>query len=208
MDVFDAITTRTSITKYKDKGVPREEVARILEAARFAPSAGNMQTWEFIVVEDDEKKERMAQFAQNQPHVREAPVVIVVLSDIEKAERRYGERGREMYAIQETAAAMQNMLLEAHNLNLGAAWVGAFDEEAVRDMLGIPQRSRPVAIVTVGHPAEKPEQPSKFDLSNMVYINRYGERVTPLYDKFVWQGVQQYGDRVRKGLSNIRDKYT
>lgn len=208
MDVFEAITTRASITRYTDEGVDREKVARLLEAARWAPSAGNMQTWEFIIVEDDDLKERLSQYAQNQPHVREAPVVIVILTDEERAERRYGDRGRDLYAIQETAACMQNMMLQAHNEELGAAWVGAFNEEQVRDLLYVPDRTRPVAIVTVGHPAERPEQPSKFNISKVTYVNKYGERVTPLYDKIVWKGLHQYKERANKKLQNLKDRYT
>ncbi len=208
MDVFEAITTRASITRYTEEGVDREKVARILEAARWAPSAGNMQSWEFIVVEDDDLKEKMAQHAQNQPHVREAPVVIVILADMEKAERRYGGRGRDLYALQETAAGMQNMLLQAHNENLGAAWVGAFEEEPVRDLLYIPERARPVAIITVGHPAERPEKPSKLPISNITYVNKYGKRITPVYDKLVWKGLSEYKDRASKKVRDLKDRYT
>lgn len=208
MDVFEAITTRASITEYTREGVDREKIARILEAARWAPSAGNMQTWEFIVVEDDEIKEKLAQYAQNQPHVREAPVVIVILTDTERAERRYGDRGKYLYAIQETAAGMQNMLLEAHNQELGAAWVGAFDEEQVRMLLHIPDRTRPVAIITIGHPAGRPEQPAKFKLSDITYMNKYGELVTPIYDKIVWRGVRNYKKQANKKFKELKDKYT
>lgn len=203
MDVLEAITSRASITKYKNEGVEREKVARLLEAARWAPSAGNMQTWEFVLVDDDEKLERLADYAHNQPHVREAPLAIVILSDMERAERKYGDRGRELYAIQETAACMQNILLEAHEQGLGAAWVGAFDEEAVKDLLQVPERIRPVAIITVGYPAEDPEKPNKFDISAITYTNLYGERVHPLYDKIVWRGLRHYGKKAKKKLKRL-----
>lgn len=208
MDVREAITTRGSITRYTDEGVDREQLAEILDSARWAPSAGNMQTWEFIVVEDEELKEKLSQFARNQPHLREAPVVIAILSDLEKAERQYGDRGRELYAIQETAAAMQNMLLSAHDQGLGAAWVGSFDEEGVRDLLRVPDRLRPVALLTVGHPREEPEQPTKFPITNITYMNRYGERITPIYDKIIWRGLREYSEDVRRRFKNLKDRYT
>ncbi len=208
MDVFDAITTRVSVTDYLDEGVEREKVARILEAGRWAPSAGNMQTWEFIVVEDDELKEKLSQYAHNQPHIRAAPVVIVILSDMERADRKYGERGMHLYAVQETGAVMQNMLLEAYNQDLGAAWVGAFNEEQVSTQLHVPERVRPMAIVTVGYPANWPEQPNKFEISNITYMNRYGERIIPLYDKLVWKGVREYKRRASKKFEKLKDKYT
>lgn len=208
MDVFEAITQRVSVTEYRNEGVEREKVARILEAGRWAPSAGNMQTWEFIVVEDDGIKEDLAQYAHNQPHIREAPVVIVILSDMDRADRRYGDRGVHLYAIQESGAVMQNMLLEAFDQELGAAWVGAFDERQVSDLLHVPERLRPMAIVTVGYPRSWPEQPTKFKLTNITYINEYGERITPIYDKFVWEGLSNYREKASKTFQKLKDKYT
>jgi len=203
MDVFDAITTRVSVTDYLDEGVEREKVAKILEAGRWAPSAGNMQTWEFIVVEDDELKERLSQYAHNQPHIREAPVAIVILSDMERADRRYGDRGQHLYAVQESGAVLQNMLLEAYNQELGAAWVGAFDEEQVRALLHVPDRLRPVSLITVGYPGERPEQPRKYDITDITYQNEYGNRVHPLYEKIVWRGLRHYGKKIRRTVGNM-----
>ncbi|MDY6770070.1 MAG: nitroreductase family protein [Candidatus Nanohaloarchaea archaeon] len=202
MNVLEAITTRASITRYEDEGVDREQVARLLEAARWAPSAGNMQVAEYVIVEDDELLEKLSQYAHNQPHVREAPLAIVILADVEKAERQYEDRG-ELYALQETAAAMQNILLEAHEQDLGAAWVGAFDEEQVSTLLHVPDRLRPVAIVTVGHPAERAEQPNKYDITSIAYLDRYGERVHPMYEKIVWRGLRHYGKKLRRKAENV-----
>ncbi|MDY6766373.1 MAG: nitroreductase family protein [Candidatus Nanohaloarchaea archaeon] len=202
MDVFEAITSRVSITAYKDAGVEREKVARLLEAARWAPSAGNMQVAEYIIVEDDELLEQLATYARNQPHIREAPLALVILADVEKAERNYEDRG-ELYALQETAAAMQNALLMAHDQGLGAAWVGAFDEEDVRSLLHVPDRLRPVAIVTVGYPDERPEQPRKYEITDITYQNEYGNRVHPLYEKIVWRGLRHYGKKIRRKIGDM-----
>ncbi len=202
MNVLEAITSRVSITAYRDSGVDREQVARLLEAARWAPSAGNMQIAEYIVVEDDDLLEKLSTYAHNQPHVREAPLALVILADVEKAERNYDDRG-ELYALQETGAAMQNVLLEAHDQGLGAAWVGAFDEEQVRALLEVPDRLRPVAIVTVGHPAEEPEQPHKYDITSITYMDRYGNRVHPLYEKIVWRGLRHYGKKIRDKVDDL-----
>ncbi len=202
MNVFEAITSRVSITAYEDAGVEREKVARLLEAARWAPSAGNMQVTEYIIVDDDEILEQLSGYARNQPHVREAPLAIVFLADLEKAERNYEDRG-ELYALQEAAAAMQNMLLMAHDQGLGAAWVGAFDEEQVRSLLHVPDRLRPVSIVTVGYPGERPEQPRKYEITDITYQNEYGNRVHPLYEKIVWRGLRHYGKKIRRTVGNM-----
>ncbi|MFB6166869.1 MAG: nitroreductase family protein [Candidatus Nanohaloarchaea archaeon] len=202
MDVLEAITSRTSITSYEDRGVDREKVARLLEAARWAPSAGNMQVAQYIVVQDDEILEKLSTYAHNQEHVREAPLAIVILADMEKAERNYEDRG-ELYATQETAAAMQNILLEAHEQGLGAAWVGSFQEHEVKGLLEIPDEVRPMAIVTVGHPAEKPQKPRKFDITDITYMNRYGNFVHPIYEKVVWRGLRHYGKVAKKKLKRL-----
>lgn len=202
MDVLEAITSRASITRYRDSGVEREKVARLLEAARWAPSAGNMQIAEYVIVEDDEILEKLSGYAHNQEHVREAPMALVIFADVEKAERNYEDRG-ELYALQETAAAMQNVLLEAHEQGLGAAWVGAFDEEQVRTLLEAPDRLKPVAIVTIGYPDEEPEKPRKYEITNIAYMDRYGNRVHPLYEKIVWRGLGHYGKKIRDKVGDL-----
>lgn len=203
MDVLDAIVSRVSITRYTDEGVEREQIARVLEAGRWAPSAGNMQVAEFIVVSDEDKLEKISQYAHNQPHIREAPVALVICIDEEKAERQYGDRGSEVYAVQESGAAMQNMMLTAYDDGLGAAWVGAFDEEQVAGLLRIPERVRPMAIVTLGHPAEQPEQPDKYGIQHRAFINEYGNRVHPIYEKIVWRGLRHYADKAKEKIDSI-----
>lgn len=173
MDVFEAIHTRRSVRSYKREEVKEEELNRILEAGRWAPSAGNVQPWEFIVVKGREVKARLAQAALNQGFITEAPVVIVVCADLQRAAWAYGERGETLYCLQDTAAATQNMLLAAHALGLGACWVGAFHEEAARRSLDIPQRFRPVAIIPVGRPAGRLPSMSKRRLSEILHFERF-----------------------------------
>ncbi|NIP67456.1 nitroreductase family protein, partial [Candidatus Bathyarchaeota archaeon] len=102
------------------------------------------------------RKRSLSQAALNQTFIEEAPVVIVVCVDKDRSGWRYGRRGTDLYCLQDTAAATQNLLLAAHALGFGACWVGAFREEKVKEILKTPDRVRPVAIVPVGHPAEKP----------------------------------------------------
>ena len=101
----------------------------------------------------DELKARLAA-AAHQEFVAEAPVVIVVCAVPGESARRYGERGRSLYSLQDTAAATQNILLAAAELGLGSCWVGAFEERAAATALGLPPAWRPVALVPVGHPLE------------------------------------------------------
>ena len=168
MDVFEAIKTRRSIRSFTQEAVSDEEIEMILDAARSAPSAGNIQPWIFIVVKNPEMKRRISRAALNQFFIEEAPVVIVVCADQERSRMGYGSRGANLYCIQDTAAATQNILLVAHALGLGACWVGAFYEDEVRQALRVPRGVRPVAIVPIGHPAERPGAVFKRPLSEVV----------------------------------------
>jgi len=168
LDLFEAIRTRRSIRAFTREEVSEEEIEKILDAARWAPSAGNIQPWIFVVVRNPEIKRRLAQAALNQFFIAEAPLVIVACADQERSRMRYGSRGADLYCIQDTAAAVQNILLASHALGLGACWVGAFNEEEVRRILRIPKAVRPVAIVPIGHPAEKPRAIFKRPLSQII----------------------------------------
>ena len=168
MDVFEAIKTRRSIRAFTEEEVSEEEIRKILDAARWAPSAGNIQPWIFVIVKDPERKRRLSEAALNQLFIEEAPVVIVVCADQERSGRVYGRRGSDLYCIQDTAAAIQNLLLAAHALGLGACWVGAFNEDAVRHVLNIPAGVRPVAIIPIGRPAVKPRAVFKRSLNEIV----------------------------------------
>lgn len=167
MEVVDAIFGRRSIRKYKNKEVEKEKILEILEAAIWAPNSGNSQTWRFFVVRNEAIKQKIAKAAYNQQFIAEAPIVIVVCYDKEEMSWYYGKRGVELYAIQDTAAAIQNMLLAAYNLGLGSCWVGAFDEQKIAKILKLPKNYRPVAIVTIGYADEKPKS-SRKPLSKVV----------------------------------------
>lgn len=151
MDLFEAIKKRRSIRGFcTDKPVDESAVNKILEAGIAAPSAGNEQTWHFFVVRDKETKKKLAIEAGHQKFIDEAPVVIVVCADLARAEKGYGDRGRNTYAIQDTAAAIENMLLAITALGLASCWIGAFKESVAVEILGIDNNLRPVAMLPIG----------------------------------------------------------
>jgi nitroreductase len=155
MDLFDVIARRRSVRQFMpDRAVGDDQLKRILEAATMAPSAGNAQCWKFIVVHNKKLKKTLATEAGHQLFIDQAPLILVVCADLEKAGEKYGARGRSTYALQETAAAIENMLLAAEALGLGACWIGSFDETKAAEILDLPKHLRPVAIVPVGTPAE------------------------------------------------------
>jgi nitroreductase len=175
MDVFEAIAKRRSIRKYQDKDVDDKLIGVLLWAAVQAPSAGNLQDWRFIVVRDKKTKELLYNAALRQDHIKEAPVLIVVCSDLEVLSLRYGKRGEIVYSLLDCGAAIENLLLAATALNLATCWVSAFDEEDVKNILRLPDFVRPVAIITVGYPAEKPEE-KEVDYSRFSFLEYYGNK--------------------------------
>jgi len=173
MDVLEAIKGRRSIRAFKSQAVSTEIVERLIDAARWAPSAGNIQPWEFIIIRNPEIKRNLAKAALNQSFIEEAPVVIVVCADEIRSSQGYGVRGKTLYCIQDTAAATQNIHLAAYSLGLGTCWVGAFNEEEVRKILEIPQGVRPVAIIPVGYPAEKPPARNRRPLNQIIHYEKF-----------------------------------
>jgi nitroreductase len=171
--LFEAIKQRRSVRAYTTEDVSEEEVKKLIEAARWAPSAGNIQPWRFVIVRDAKIKQKLTEAALNQTFIEEAPVVIVVCADEAKSSRGYGNRGATLYCIQDTAAATQNILLAAHTLGLGTCWVGAFREELVKKTLNAPTNIQPVAIIPVGHAAEKPRGPSRRSLEEIVHYETF-----------------------------------
>ena len=173
MDVLEAVKRRRSIRAFKHQDVSEEIVEKLVDAARWAPSAGNIQPWEFIIVRKPEIKGRLAEAALRQSFVEEAPVVIVVCADEDRSSMGYGVRGETFYCIQDTAAAIQNIHLAACSLGLGTCWVGAFREEEARKILKIPQGTRPVAIIPVGYPAESPPPRRRRSVSQVVHYETF-----------------------------------
>jgi nitroreductase len=156
MDTLEAIHRRRSVRKYRPEPVPEDDLRAILNAAISAPSAGNIQPWKFYIVREHGLRRALAEAAYGQTFIEEAPVCIVVVAIPEMSAKRYGDRGWGLYCIQDTAAAVQNILLASTALGYGTCWVGAFSEDAVVRVLNLPEGERPVAMVPVGKPAESP----------------------------------------------------
>jgi nitroreductase len=157
MDFWQVLEARHSVRDFDtERDVRPELVTRLLQAAIRAPSAGNCQPWYFLVVRNQEARSALARAALDQWFVSHAPVVVVVCAEPERSALRYGDRGRRLYSLQDTAAATENLLLAAVASGLGACWVGAFNEEEAAQALELPPHLRPVAIVPIGYPARRP----------------------------------------------------
>lgn len=172
-DILELISSRRNVKYFLPKFVSWENIAKCLDAARHAPSCGNVQNWKFIVVFENAQKQAIAEACYEQYEVVQAGALIIVCAELEKAERYYGLRGERLYSVQNCAAAIENMLLEAHSLGLAGRWIGGFDEEAVKSMLGIPEEVRPQAIIALGYAKEVPPKPPKYPLETLVYFHKW-----------------------------------
>src|SRR3989344_2915052 len=176
-DIIEIIKSRRTIKSFEAKFLSWEQVAKILDAGRHAPSSGNLQNWKFIAVLEPDLKTKLAEATHDQFNIAMASVLIIVCAEPEKAERYFGARGERLYTIQNCAAAIQNMLLEAHSLGLGGCWVGAFNEDEIKEICGIPAIVRPQAIVAIGYAKEVPNKPAKFPLETVVYFNKWKNKL-------------------------------
>jgi nitroreductase len=169
VDTIEAILTRRSIRHYTRESVPDEVIAEILKAAMSAPSAGNQQPWQFVVIADRGLREEIPTFHPYAQMVREAPVAIVVCGDL----RLESYKG---YWVQDCSAATQNILLAAHAKGLGAVWVGIYPKEErvkrLQKLLELPTPVIPLALIPLGFPAERVPPANRFDPSR-IHRNRW-----------------------------------
>jgi len=172
--ILSVIKGRRSTRKYLNYDVSDEIIEKILEAAGYAPSAGDFQPYEFIVVKSAETRKYIAESC-NQPWMAEAPVHIVACTNM-KIASIYEERGMKLYGIQDTAMAVGNLMLVAESLELRTCWVGAFGEAQVSILLHCPEYVRPAAIITLGYSDEKVRAPEKHGIEKYAHREKFGER--------------------------------
>jgi len=168
MDYEKLIYARHSIRKFKDKPIPESKLIKILDAARRAPSAGNLQAYEVVIVRDPTKKDALCRAAFNQPAVCEAPVVLVFLADPLKSASKYGARGAELYSIQDATIACAYAQLMVTNVGLSSVWIGAFDESRVKKIINAGPL-KPISLLPIGYPNEKPLITSRRNINEFVH---------------------------------------
>lgn len=171
MDVMTALMTRRSVRKYEPRPVPQEMIEKLLRAAMQAPSAQNAQPWEFILVDDPHLLAEILKVCPNVPQDSQAPMAIVVCGNLDREKS-------EGYWVIDCSAAIQNLLLAAHGLGLGAVWCGVYPRQprvdGLRRLLAIPDRVMPHSLVLVGYPAESPQPEDRYQ-PNRLYKNRWGQ---------------------------------
>lgn len=168
---MDAIKTRRSIRRYKPTPVPEEILKAVLNAARLAPSASNAQRWRIIVVTDEDAKLRLVASANGQKFLAQAPIVLVACALPYEDSPASG--GYTCSHVIDASIALDHVTLTAHSMGLGTCWVGWFREDKIRDVLGIPEDVRVVAVTPLGYPDETPERPPRRNLEELVLRERY-----------------------------------
>jgi nitroreductase len=164
MQLNEAILYRRSIRNFTSEPIPFEDLIKILEAARWAPTAVNRQKTRFVVITDEALLKKIAENARiiffRQKHAAQAVAMIVVCID-------------STAWIEEVGAAIQNMLLEAYSLKIGSCWIGAFEREVVRSFLKIPQSHKLLGLILLGHYSEYPKPPPRMELGQIAFLNQW-----------------------------------
>lgn len=167
--VWDVFKNRASVRSFAEKEVSEESIDFLLRCAETAPSSGNMQPAEFIIIRNDQMKQRIVECTfigyfskggEHQSWIREAPVVIVACANQKRTKARYGETGKE-WSIIDTSAAVENLIVAASGVGLASCWVGGFNEVKLKEHLSIPSFVKPIGVIPIGHPKGNVERKSR-----------------------------------------------
>lgn len=179
MDYETVVKSRRSVRSFQEKEVPDELLIKLVEHASLAPSPGNLQPWEYIVVKNRDLIEKIVSTTYSgnvktsppQTWIKSASAVIVVCYLSRSVSARYGDEGR-VGGLLGLGAAVENLLLSAVNFGLAACWVSGFRSEELSRLLSLPKGSEPISIIPVGYPKEIPEAPPKLPVDDILtFIN-------------------------------------
>jgi nitroreductase len=172
MDVFEAIKGRRSIRQFTDEPIGKDELEKLLDAARWAPTASNQQRWRFVVVTSPSVKELIKKFA---PGIFAMPAAFIVIC-VEK------EPGAHPWAeatyLADCAIAAQNVMLAAYEMGIGSCPALSYAKVAIREILNLPEGVEPLLVITLGYPAEDPEPPPRLGLDQIAFMDEYGKEWT------------------------------
>jgi nitroreductase len=170
MDIFTVIRKRRSVRSFADKPVEAEKLGQILEAVNLAPSAGNLQAYEVVLVRDIKKRRKLANASYGQRFVHEAPLSLVFLASPARSAGEYGKRGEKLYCIQDATIAVSFAVLAITALGLASCWVGAFDDQGVLEAVEAENSGLvPVAVLPVGYATEDPLPAGRRSLKDLVH---------------------------------------
>jgi nitroreductase len=169
MDLTQAIQNRYSCRSYLNKAIEQEKLNLLIEAARLAPSARNLQDWRFVIVTDSEKRAALQNAAANQAFVGQAPVVIAACSNTQRRMVMCGQP----YSSINVSIALEHIALTATSLGLATCWIGSFIPHKVRKILGIPSAIEVVQLMTVGYPADTQPSPKRVTADHIICYEKW-----------------------------------
>lgn len=169
--LMELIETRRSIRSYKDQEIEEDKLNYVLQAFRKAPSAKNLQPWKLVVIKNKKILKDIAIACNNQTFMEEAPMIIAACA---KEEEAYGTMGGYMnsYPI-DIAIALEHLILAATEKGLGTCWIGAFKEQLIKDILGVPENVRVVALTPLGYPAREASIRGRKPLTEIISYDKY-----------------------------------
>ena len=169
MDVLKAVQKRYSCRAYQARPVEKEKLEAILNAARLAPSARNIQDWRFVVVTDEQKRKALAHASADQAFVGQSPVVIAGCSCTNKRMNLCAQP----YASINVSIALEHIALAATSLGLATCWIGSFVPQQVRAILGIPTSIEIVELMTLGYADDEKKSPRRLSLKQIVSYDQW-----------------------------------
>ena len=169
MDFQQLIAKRYSVRGYKTDPVEKGKLEEILNAARLAPTAANLQPLQLIVVESKGREEELKRIYRADWFWK-APVVICICAIPSQAWSRMDNKN---YGDVDATIAMDHLILAATELGLGTCWIAAFDPMAARDVLGLPKTVEPIAFTPLGYPADRPSGKKRKSLTDLVRYGRW-----------------------------------
>lgn len=172
MELIECFEKRRSVRAFADEPVPDEVIENALMVANLAPSAGNLQARDFVVVRDEKVRRAMAEASPGHKFLGTVPVIIVCCANHDRI-IQYGPRGRNLFCIQDVSVSIENMLLYFAARGYGACWIGTFDEEMVASALGLPPHVRPLTLVPVGKPRKDGMRPPRMNIESLVHYDRW-----------------------------------
>ncbi|MFA4646677.1 nitroreductase family protein [Pyrococcus kukulkanii] len=173
MELLDIIKGRRAVRRFKDKGIPKEDLLKILEAGIWAPSGSNIQAWEFILVTN---KEMIGKIKLVSPGLFGNPAALIILCINKKRAERGGREG-ERIALMDISMAAQNMMLMAYSLGIGSCPIVSFNKVALKELLEIPEDIEPVLMISFGYPEFWPKPPKRRPLEEVVHVEKYGQHI-------------------------------
>jgi len=185
MELMKVIDERLSIRSFVDTEVDDELVHKILLCGHKAPTGGNIQPWEFIVVRSMDVKQdivnttfvgNQADSEKTQEWMLKAPVFIVICADVERSKARYGKMAAESLIYLDCSACIENMLLAIVDLNIASCYVSGFREEELKQTLHLPEGIKPIGILPIGYPDIIPARRQKRELQELVHYECYGSK--------------------------------